>query len=353
MLSWTCLKEHPRSATVWRALGQGGALVLKQHRHPRPFAQELRAYRDWLPRLAALATGEAPDPPADTRRETPALAGLSGPPSSDAPGDARGHDMSPRTDALAAPRASPGELTRHLSPRENGPTTDHSSSGAIDMSPGTCHLTHVPVRVPALLAFDLSARALALAVAPGERLSLAPGERPDAHAAAGRFLRDLHALQVADDDPVPLRDAIATRLAEWHARADGLLSPTERDALQRLAGCRDAFTGVARVPCHRDFTPDNWLLADDALHVLDFEHARLDAPEADLVKLRAEVWSDSPALEHAFLGGHGPLSADATARLDVLLALHAVATLAWAQRHADVRFQALGRQALAVALASA
>ncbi|MBZ5707966.1 phosphotransferase family protein [Nannocystis pusilla] len=271
MFSWTCLKERSKSATVWRAESSSGALVLKQHRHPRPFAQELRAYRDWLPRLDATRTADSP-----------------------------------------------------------------------------------ATRVARLLAFDAAARALALTAAPGERLSLGPSELVlSAHAAAGRFARALHSLPVADDDPLPLRDGVSARLDEWHARAAGLLSPSERDALQRLSDRRDAFAGVRRVPCHRDFTPDNWLLAGEDLHVLDFEHARLDAPEADLVKLRADVWPADPALEHAFLAGHGPLTGDAAARLDVLLALHAVATLAWAERHADPDFRALGRRALSAALASA
>nr|WP_276600351.1 MULTISPECIES: phosphotransferase [unclassified Nannocystis] len=204
-----------------------------------------------------------------------------------------------------------------------------------------------------MLAFDLSARTLALTVAPGERLSLGthdPALAPAAHAAAGRFLRALHELPAADDDPMPLVDAIAARQSEWHARARDLLTPAERDALQRLAARRDAFAGVRRVPCHRDFTPDNWLLDADGLCVLDFEHARLDAPEADLVKLCADVWPDRPDLAEAFFAGHGPLTPDATARLDVLLALHAAATLAWAERHDDPAFRALGRRALAVAL---
>nr|WP_276603933.1 phosphotransferase [Nannocystis pusilla] len=209
------------------------------------------------------------------------------------------------------------------------------------------------VHVPALLACDLAHHTLALTVAPGERLSLGthdPALAPVAHAAAGRLLRALHDIPVADDDPLPLVDAVAARQSEWHARARDLLTPAERDALQRLAARRDAFAGVRRVPCHRDFTPDNWLLDADRLCVLDFEHARLDAPEADLVKLRTDVWPDRPDLAEAFLAGYGPLTADAAARLDVLLALHAAATLAWAERHDDPAFRALGRRALAVAL---
>lgn len=280
MLSWTCLQNHPHGAAIWRVAAPAGALVLKQHRHPRPFQQELRAYREWLPALA-----------------------LAGPSS-------------------ASPLATGDKLPL-----------------------GTSY-------APTLLACDLSTRTLALSAAPGERLSLGthgPALAP-AHAAAGRFLRALHELPVADDDPMPLVDAVAARQREWHARARDLLTPGERDALQRLAARRDAFAGVRRVPCHRDFTPDNWLLGADGLCVLDFEHARLDAPEADLVKLCADVWPDRPDLAEAFFTGHGPLTPDAAARLDVLLALHAAATLAWAERHDDPAFRALGRRALAVAL---
>ena len=280
LLSWTCLHDHPRSAALWRVTAPAGALVLKQHRNPRPFQQELRAYCEWLPALGG--------------------------------------------------------------PASTGP-----------LSPWTHDTDRLRIHVPALLACDLANCSLALTFAPGERLSLgthAPALDPAAHAAAGRFLRALHELPVADDDPMPLVDAVAARQREWHARARDLLTPAERDALQRLAARRDAFAGVRRVPCHRDFTPDNWLLGADNLCVLDFEHARLDAPEADLVKLCADVWPDRPDLAGAFLAGRGPLTPDATARLDVLLALHAAATLAWAERHDDPAFRALGRRALAVAL---
>lgn len=267
MSSWTCLKILDDGPAVWLATAPDASVVIKQHRHGRAFAQELRAYREWLPRLPL-----------------------------------------------------------------------------VDDCP----------RAPTLLAFDARARALALTRVPGERMSLGTSSAPapDVHAAAGRFARALHGLALADDDPVPLVEAVAARLASWDERARGLLTPAERDGLARLARRSDAFAGVARVPCHRDYTPDNWMVDGTCLHVLDFEHARLDAPESDLVKLRAEVWAAAPDLQAAFLTGYGPLTADALARLDVLLALHAVATLAWARRHVDAAFAARGRQALDAALAS-
>lgn len=242
--------------------------MIKAHAHPRGFAQELRAYREWLPRL----------------------------------------------------------------------------------SPAT----------PALLATDAPTRLLALSVAPGERLSegtwSAATER-DAHAAAGRFARALHDLNVDDDDPMPLHAAVRARLARALADAAPLLTPGERDGLGALARDADAFVGARRVPCHRDFTPDNWMsdrtcpAGHSRVTIVDFEHARLDAAEVDLVKLRADVWPARPDLEAAFRADYGPLCVDGAARLGALLALHAAATLAWAGRHDDPQFMALGRRALAAALA--
>lgn len=322
-VSWTCLKGQPTEHAVWRADGPAAAIVLKAHRRGRSFPQELRAYQDWLPRLPARER-HAPSAPPSPRE---------------------------RHDGSGAPRSI-------------------AESGA----PRPAFAT------PTLRGVDLADRILALSLAPGARLSsgthdpatergLAPPPAPrarlssgthdldaerTAHAAAGRFARALHDLPAADDDPVPLLDAVRARLARALDQAAPLLTPAERAALATHTAKLDAFAGAARTPCHRDFTPDNWLSSGTgSLTVLDFEHARLDAPEVDLVKLRAEVWLGRPDLAAAFLAGHGALTTDQAARLDVLLALHAAATLAWADRHVDATFRARGRQALAAALASA
>lgn len=322
MFSWTCLKDHAQGAAVWLAQTPGASLVIKQHRHPRAFAHELRAYREWLPRLALARASAASGPrAADDALPAcaPALLAF------DAPARALALTCAPGAKLPAAPRDA---LARDPDPlsRATPSTSDLSLATSAHRDP------------------DLSR---ATPASPSD-LSLATS----AHRAAGRFARALHALAVADDDPVPLADAISARLDAWHARAGDLLAPSERTALARLAARRDAFASCARVACHRDYTPDNWLSDGTSLVILDFEHARLDAPEADLVKLRAEVWPAASALQAAFLAGYGPLDVDARARLDVLLALHAVATLAWARRHRDAAFTALGRRALAVALAS-
>ncbi|MDC0718228.1 phosphotransferase enzyme family protein [Nannocystis bainbridge] len=356
MLLWTCLKIHVMCAAVWRVDSPAGAIVLKQHRHPRPFAQELQAYRDWLPGL--LDARDAPHLRGPSDSQQPHHRG---------PSDSQQPHLRGPSDSQQPHLRGPSDSQHPHLRGPSGPQEPHLRSSSDSHSPLLGLPEPLPpaparepgvhdllaVRVPALLASDRRSLGLALSAAPGERLYLGTHDSPStlaAHAAAGRFLRALHQLPAVDDDPIPLVAAVAARLDAWHARARDILSPAERDALQRLAARRDAFAGVRRVPCHRDFTPDNWLLAGDALHVLDFEHARLDAAEADLVKLCADTWAENPALAEAFLAGHGSLDTDAAARLDVLLALHAVATLAWAERHADPDFHALGRRALAVAL---
>jgi hypothetical protein len=210
-------------------------------------------------------------------------------------------------------------------------------------------------------------RALLLRKLPGAPLATthagASVERA-AHRRAGQFLRALHALPEADPDPVPLARALPQRYAAWLARADPFVAPGERARLRELGGALagDLFAAARRVPCHRDFTPHNWLVAGPTIEdhlaavedfaVIDFEHAHLDAPMLDLVKLWTDAWVDRHDLETAFFSGYGRTLADAERQqLGVLAAMHAMATLAWAHEHRDPTFVALGHKALRRALA--
>jgi len=121
---------------------------------------------------------------------------------------------------------------------------------------------------------------------------------------AGMQLRRFHAAQ----PPLPWDDWGAAKVAEF----DGLMPVAShllgnRDlALARAAV--ETLGGLAcpgRVPCHRDYTPRNWLVRDGAQYVIDFEHARLDVWLADLARLRLGIWPDRPDLKDAFLDGYG------------------------------------------------
>lgn len=213
-----------------------------------------------------------------------------------------------------------------------------------------------------LAAFAAPVRALVLAQVPGEPLASAPVtaelERA-AHRRAGYFLRALHAVPEPDHDPVSIGQAVRLRYAAWLSRVRPAVSDEEFAELRARAPAAetDLFAAARRVPCHRDFTPGNWLVSGpllegqilglDGFYVVDFEHAHLDCPLFDIVKLWTDLWGERPDLEAAFFAGYGRgLGAVERLQLRVLAAMHAMATIAWAHEHADLHFQALGQHAL-------
>ncbi|HEY0138096.1 MAG TPA: aminoglycoside phosphotransferase family protein [Nannocystis sp.] len=216
---------------------------------------------------------------------------------------------------------------------------------------------------PLLAAFAAPVRALVLGVVPGRPLAGAvatPDSERAAHERAGRFLRALHDLREPDRDPLPLAAAISQRYAAWLARVRPTVDATTHARLAAFTALADdprLFAGARRVPCHRDFTPGNWLVSGsdsdgpiltlDSFFVIDFEHAHLDTPLLDMVKLWTEVWGTRPDLEAAFFAGYGrTLNPQEQRQLSVLAAMHAMATVSWADEHADLQFAAAGRQAL-------
>lgn len=163
-----------------------------------------------------------------------------------------------------------------------------------------------------------------------------------AHEAAGRFLARLHALDFADGDPVPVDEAVAQRFESWRVRATGTLPDDVLDRAQEMLRPQ-VFTGMRRVPCHRDFSPRNWLWSEDGLRVIDFEHARPDLWLTDVVKLDHGSWVDRPELRTAFWRGYArPPSGLDLERLKALQILYAISTVVWAREHGDETFEAFG-----------
>jgi Ser/Thr protein kinase RdoA (MazF antagonist) len=124
------------------------------------------------------------------------------------------------------------------------------------------------------------------------------------HREAGVLLRRFHDAQ----RPLSRDDWGAAKIAEFDRlmpMASQLLS--RRDvALAR--GEVETLSGLpcpGQVPCHRDYTPRNWLVNDGVQYVIDFEHARLDVWLADLARLHLGIWPDRPDLKQAFLIGYG------------------------------------------------
>jgi Phosphotransferase enzyme family len=115
---------------------------------------------------------------------------------------------------------------------------------------------------------------------------------------AGVLLRRFHDAQ----PPLPWDDWGAAKIAEF----DGLMPMASQLLGKRdLALARaevEALSGLpcpGQVPCHRDYTPRNWLVKDGIQYVIDFEHARLDVWLADLARLHLGIWPDRPDLKHS------------------------------------------------------
>ncbi len=204
-------------------------------------------------------------------------------------------------------------------------------------------------RVPRLRAADPKLAALILERLPGEGVG-DDGGGPEVQRAAGRFLAGLHALASADDDPLPIGEALERRARAWRTR--GALEPELVELVERLGPRADQFAGVRRVPCHRDFAPRNWLWDGERLAVLDFEHARLDLALADLCKLWVDLWSgslDDPGALALFAGYGRTLAPAERGRLRALVVLHGLSSLVWGRQHGNPNHIAEGYRALALA----
>lgn len=145
------------------------------------------------------------------------------------------------------------------------------------------------------------------------------------HREAGALLRQFHDAR----PPLPWYDWGAAKVAEFDS-----LMPVAAQLLgeRELAHARaevEALGGLpcpGRAPCHRDYTPRNWLIQDGVQYVIDFEHARLDMWLADLARLRLGIWPDRPDLKEAFLAGYGRQLSDTD---DAILQGVAALTATW------------------------
>jgi hypothetical protein len=170
-------------------------------------------------------------------------------------------------------------------------------------------------RAPRLQGFDDSLRAVILSAVPGE-MAPWPADDPDddhgrrsaaaaaVHHSAGALLRQFH----DGHRTLGWEDFGAAKADEFDQLAlvaAGLLTPRElaaaRSQVQELAGqpC------PARVPCHRDYTPRNWLDDAGTVYVVDFEWSRLDVWVSDLARLHLGIWPTRPDLQEAFMSGYG------------------------------------------------
>ena len=199
---------------------------------------------------------------------------------------------------------------------------------------------------PVLIAVDDAAMIIATFALPGASPETSD-HTPDVYRQAGVLLRRLHEAEPPAALPGYL-DWLRERATHWADRAAPLLTPDDRAIIRghlAAVGQPDIPSGG---PCHLDFQPRNWLIGSPGdVSVIDFEHARIDLPARDLVRLRFRTWPGRPDLRDAFLGGYGRPPSPAEDRLTWHLgALDALTALARGHENADPELVAIGRDTL-------
>lgn len=224
-------------------------------------------------------------------------------------------------------------------------------------------------KAPRLLAVrEQEPGALLLAELPGEVIADRP--IPDAHLSrawqeAGRALAGLHAFGIGEhfgpcrrDGTMAgprVRDAeeyVSSRLAADAERAERseFLDAAEMGIIRGAQKLVGAYEGERSVPCHRDYGPDNWLIAaaDRWTGVIDFEMSAWDVRVADFSRYPRWEWMLRPDLVDAFFDGYGrTLTAAEQEQLLVAHVQYALSAILWGHEHEYHGFVREGHDALA------
>lgn len=222
--------------------------------------------------------------------------------------------------------------------------------------------------VPQLLgALESTPRALLiseLAGAPMDRLQLTTSEEHAVWQAAGSFLARLHALPAGTWFGMPIRDGsprtaepphdpvvyMRSSLEQSLRRATDatLLSTRERDVIERAMLVCDIFAGEQPRPCHHDYQPRNWIVANNTWRgAIDFEHTFWDVPLIDLGYWWDHTFLERPDLETAFFAGYGArLDPTRQRQLDVVRVLGGVGQMLFGRQVGVETLEAQGHATL-------
>jgi Phosphotransferase enzyme family len=173
---------------------------------------------------------------------------------------------------------------------------------------------------------------------------------------AGESLRRLH-----DGEEIDRWDDLAAdkraQFDQWTAQARGWLSSGELDFVRSELKVLERLPAPMRVPCHLDYTPRNWLIADGRVAVIDFEEAAPEVWVNDLGHLYFRWWRDPRAprrppgaaleLQQAFLEGYSrQLTEDGVCLLRASYGLSLVRYLTLARKAAQADHEASLRAVL-------
>lgn len=169
---------------------------------------------------------------------------------------------------------------------------------------------------------------------------------------AGRFARMLHDLDCTSanktDASTNLRDRLEYYLTMGEASVDVDTIVWTRSLINQAS--RDS--QFIPVPCHRDFSPRNWLFKKNIsgirFGVIDWERSGQDLWLQDVQRMSYDHWHNKPQLREAYFEGYGrEPTVTEKLQLDALCLVGAIAGISWAITHNDFRFAATNRETIA------
>jgi hypothetical protein len=214
---------------------------------------------------------------------------------------------------------------------------------------------HLPCRTPELLFADESLLLFVFAELPGaplENVALPLELELQAYETGGRVASAFHELPASpDEQPDDPGEGAVQRMRDLIERADGLLSDDMLKWVDSVGTDHSAFANERLVPCHRDFSPRNWLVAENngslEWSLIDFERARHDFIYLDFQRMWPDHWLGRPDRRAAFFRGYGrELTRDEEYRLKLTVLRTCVGTVSWARANGDPAFEAWGRQTI-------
>jgi hypothetical protein len=179
---------------------------------------------------------------------------------------------------------------------------------------------------------------------PLETASVSRETELEAYRVAGRVAKAFHHIELNESEEAwSAANAARNRMERYIAMSDGKLCPELLAWTKTVLPETELFRGERRVPCHRDYSPRNWLVSETngqlQWSLIDFERARLDLKYADFQRMWPDAWKGRPDRRTAFFEGYGlDLSADEEKRLRITVLTNCLGTIPWAVSNNDPAF---------------
>jgi Ser/Thr protein kinase RdoA (MazF antagonist) len=212
----------------------------------------------------------------------------------------------------------------------------------------------LPAVAPRLVASDLTLLAALFTEVRGRVMSEVGLTEPDqrvAYRQAGMFARELHSLPLDIQQPSSPPARMRTRMERSCEEARDLIDGSTLKWALDAIGDGSVFDGERLVPCHRDYSPRNWLVDFEGVRlvwgVIDFERGYPDSWLFDVQRMWNDEWVSRPDLKEAFFDGYGRNPTQIEVRQVQLICLRmAIGTVSWATRYGDLPFARWARGAI-------